>query len=79
MIADPKPPKRVKDKAALERFRIQNMGEPCEVCERRPGTDPHHIQFRSQGGGDVAWNLLWLCRACHDDIHAGRSDRYRFG
>lgn len=79
MPPDPRPQARVRDPAALKRFRLENLGEPCEICEQRAGTDPHHIQFRSQGGGDVAWNLLWLCRPCHDDIHAGRSERYHFG
>jgi hypothetical protein len=76
---DPRPPKRVVDPEALRRFRLENLGEPCHVCERRPGVDPHHVIFRSGGGGDVPDNLLWLCRPCHDDLHAGRSNRYPNG
>lgn len=72
---DPKPEPRVKDKAALARFRLEHLGEPCEICELRPGTDPHHKVFRSQGGDDHATNLLWLCRYCHDGVHNGRLDR----
>lgn len=79
MPSDQKPPKRLRDPDALRRFRLENLGMPCEHCERRPGTDPHHIRFRSQGGPDASWNLLWLCRTCHDDIHAGRTDRYANG
>lgn len=67
----PKQP-RIVDPEALRRFRLTMLGEPCEVCERRLGVDPHHRIYRSQGGHDVPENLVWLCRACHDDVHAGR-------
>lgn len=59
-MEDPKPPKRIRDPEALRRFRLEHLGEPCSVCERRPGIDPHHVQYRSQGGDDVPENLLWL-------------------
>jgi predicted restriction endonuclease len=42
-------------------------------CERRRGEHAHHVQFRSQGGDDAAYNLLWLCRICHDAAHGIRS------
>jgi hypothetical protein len=66
----------VKDPAALKRFHVEMAGEPCMVCERRQGTQAHHIKFRSQGGDDASYNLLWCCLWCHDDIHAGRASRY---
>jgi len=31
----------------------------------------HHIQFRSNGGTDTPTNLITLCEACHNDLHAG--------
>ena len=34
------------------------------------GTDPHHVRRRSQGGGNGGANLLWVCRCCHECIHA---------
>jgi len=67
----PKAP-RIRDEYVLHLFRLQHLGEPCEACELRPGVDPHHRIYRSQGGGDVAENLMWLCRPCHDDVHNGR-------
>ena len=70
--------RRVVDRDAIKRFRLDNLGEPCELCEQRPGKDPHHKVFRSQGGDDHADNLLWVCAYCHDDIHAGRTDRYAY-
>lgn len=32
--------------------------------------DPHHIHRRSQGGQDTPENLVVLCRAHHDWVHA---------
>jgi hypothetical protein len=57
---DPKPARRVKDPAALRAYRLEMLNEPCERCERRRGAHAHHIVFRSQGGDDARWNLLWL-------------------
>lgn len=71
-MLDPRPPKRVRDPDALARFRLENLGEPCEACELRPGTDAHHVRYRSQGGDDAPHNLRWLCRDCHRDLHDGR-------
>ena len=67
---------RIVDLDLILRFRLEHLGEPCEVCELRPGVDPHHLRFRSQGGDDTDENLLWVCRSCHDGIHNGRLDRY---
>lgn len=60
MTPDPRPPRRIKDPDALRTFRLTMMNEPCEVCELRPGTDAHHVTFRSQGGDDTPDNLVWL-------------------
>jgi hypothetical protein len=76
MTPDPKPEKRIKDPAALRAYRLEMHNEPCERCERRRGEHAHHIRYRSQGGDDRSYNLLWLCAVCHDDIHAGRTSRY---
>jgi hypothetical protein len=71
VTADPKQGKRIKDLDAILRFRLEHLHEPCEICELRPGVDPHHLTYRSQGGHDTADNLVWVCRECHDDIHRG--------
>ena len=53
-------------------------GHQCRLCGKacRYGhtditkrADPHHIVFASAGGPDESWNLLHLCRECHDLIH----------
>jgi hypothetical protein len=42
------------------------------VCTRREVT-PHHLQFRSRGGGDEDENLASLCVWCHlHGVHEGR-------
>jgi len=41
------------------------------VCSRRDVT-PHHLRFRSQGGGEEAENLASVCTWCHlFGIHGG--------
>jgi hypothetical protein len=41
---------------------------PCLVCGKSP-SDPHHWPSRSRGG--TSKDLTPLCRAHHDDFHAG--------
>ena len=72
---------------ALRRERLTDSGEPpeyfdvyrrdafrctCPVCTRRDVT-PHHLTFRSRGGGDETENVATLCVWCHlQGVHAGR-------
>lgn len=67
-----KPQKRKRSPGTLKRFRLENAGEPCEVCESRTGTQVHHKVFRSRGGGDNRGNLQWVCRICHSAAHGVR-------
>ena len=41
----------------------------CEVCGGKVVDLPHHIIFRSQGGGADDDNLISLCRPDHDRAH----------
>ena len=36
-----------------------------------PGTPPHHVVPRSQGGSDTAENLITICNECHYRKHHG--------
>jgi hypothetical protein len=50
-----------------DRYRCTNP-----VC-RRSDVTPHHLRFRSHGGGDEDKNLATLCVWCHlHGIHGGR-------
>lgn len=50
-----------------DRYRCGNP-----TCRRRDVT-PHHVVFRSQGGGEERTNLVSLCTRCHLDlVHSGR-------
>ena len=68
-MPDWKPTKRIKDPSLIRRFRLEHAGEPCEVCELRPGIHAHHRKFRSQMGSDHESNLAWLCSVCHHAEH----------
>lgn len=57
-------PKRTVDKKALQEARKQ----PCVVCGRSP-SDAHHLTSKGAGGGDIASNLLPVCRIDHQKIH----------
>lgn len=41
--------------------------------------DPHHVKRRSQGGEDTPENLVSLCRAHHDWVHAHPDESYQLG
>jgi hypothetical protein len=59
----------------------------CEICESRTGIEVHHIRKladlnRPDRPDKPAWvylmakrrrKTLVVCRACHEDIHAGRT------
>ena len=40
-------------------------GFMCAVCGDNRRLQIHHIQKRSQGGGDDQFNLITLCDKCH--------------
>lgn len=65
---------KIIDEALLDCFRRK---EACEWCHARTraGLDPHHIIAKGMGGGnrlDHPWNLVALCRACHQLVHQGQ-------
>lgn len=57
-------PKRIVDEEILEYFR---HGQ-CMICSKH-GVDPCHIRSRGSGGPDADFNLLKLCRNCHQQQH----------
>jgi hypothetical protein len=41
--------------------------------------DPHHALMKSQGGKDTLDDLIAVCRAHHDHIHANPAQSYELG
>lgn len=66
---------RIIDTDVLAAFRRKTA---CEWCGEpsRVGLDPHHFWF-SRGASrlDHPWNLISLCRPCHNGAHAGAISR----
>ena len=62
-------PKSVKYGEIYERDR----GQCANPCCTRTDVTPHHIVFRSAGGGEEESNLISLCVVCHLDLlHGGK-------
>jgi len=39
----------------------------------------HHRKLRSRGGRDTAWNCIWLCKICHEWVHANPAEATTLG
>ncbi len=50
---------------------FQRDGWRCQQCGRPKDLQVHHVQPRSQLGGDAEENLITLCSACHRQVHLG--------
>lgn len=58
------------DRLTRSRIRKRDNRE-CQQCGA-PGTQIHHVRFRSSGGRGVFTNGLLVCHLCHDRIHRDR-------
>ena len=61
------------------KYNKQKIISTCEVCQVEPAVDTHHIKFQctaDKNGMIDSWhkdskfNLVGLCKACHQDVHA---------
>jgi len=63
-----------KNKPYKSKANYKKYGKRHPVCEncrnQRAWLGPHHIIFRSQGGGDEDENLISLCQSCHYEAHS---------
>lgn len=50
---------------------------PDVACRGR--IDPHHALMKSQGGKDTLDDLIAVCRAHHEHIHANPTQSYELG
>jgi hypothetical protein len=56
---------------ALQEIRERDLWR-CARCGRADSLHVHHRRKRSQGGSDSFANLVTLCSACHDWVHANQ-------
>ena len=65
------PPLRLNATSYRERHRqvLKRDGWRCQACGSMQHLQVHHLNFRSQAGGDVEQNLITLCAECHLQIH----------
>ena len=68
--------KGAKDKKELAAItpalKDQSKGK-CMKCGKLPdfrGLSRHHLEHRSQGGGNAADNVILICGTCHDAEHS---------
>jgi hypothetical protein len=71
---DWKPPRRVRDTAAMRRKVRRNPS--CRSCSVR-AREAHHVLLRSLGGDDVDENIVCLCSTCHTLFHMSVGDEQR--
>lgn len=68
----PKPKKKKYKKIHITKLLrnavIVRDGGLCRIC-KQSAVDLHHMQFKSLGGNDTAYNLVCLCRECHSKVH----------
>jgi 5-methylcytosine-specific restriction endonuclease McrA len=55
----------------LHRQVLERDGWRCQACGSMQHLQVHHLELRSQSGGDVEQNLITLCVACHEQVHGG--------
>ena len=59
--------------AKRDKYRCRLCGKGCRYGDPiATRADAHHIIFKSAGGPDESWNLVYLCRGCHDLVHVVR-------
>lgn len=65
-----------KKKSCLElplRKEIHSRDKTCRFCGQTAyRMEVHHINYRSQGGPDVNWNLILLCDEHHRLVHSNK-------
>jgi 5-methylcytosine-specific restriction endonuclease McrA len=53
----------------LHRTILERDGWHCQFCGSMQNLQVHHLNFRSQAGGDDEQNLITLCVECHEKLH----------
>lgn len=78
--------KAKRDRAELDAVKpalLERSGGRCEakVAARCTGVGvtAHHVQRRAQSGPNDLDNLVWACRACHQELHDNPEKAYEAG
>lgn len=50
----------------------------CQICGSTEHTEGHHLFDYSFGGAPDEDNIITLCEGCHDDVHKGLIDLFKF-
>lgn len=67
-----RPKKKVRHIPLEVRNVVRDRDQVCRWCARR-GSQIHHVRYRSEGGPDVAENLVFLCSKCHERAHTSKA------
>jgi hypothetical protein len=68
---------KIIDEPLLHEFRCKPWCEHCKYTSMGM-LEPHHLRGKGMGGWsrfDVKYNLIALCRFCHQSYHDGRIDK----
>ena len=52
------------------------MDGNCQACGKYGRIDKHHLKTRGSGGSNDEFNLIQLCRSCHQSIHHSGSVKF---
>lgn len=73
--------------AKKSRYNSKKLRDMCEICNKNPGTEIHHLQFQKNADNNGIINgefnknnkanLINICDSCHDKIHRNNTE-YKF-
>lgn len=52
---------------------MKRCGGVCEGCMERPATQVHHLTY-DHVGDELLFELVGICRECHEKVHAKHDD-----
>lgn len=56
---------------AIRARAIFRDGAQCRLCGSRQKLEVHHLTYIRFGGEELPGDLITLCEACHERLHAG--------
>lgn len=70
-------------KRGSEHIKVQKAGKDrdlhtCQICGSTYKTEGHHIFDYAFGGAADEDNIITLCQNCHQGVHNGKIDLFKF-